>query len=180
MMEASIRSEEKAMNENSPRRIGRSVFALFAGFVLVVVLSILTDVILRATGVYPPLGQPAPDGLLLAATVYRTIYGVAGSYVTARLATYAPMAHALVEGAIGLVLATIGAVATWSHPEKFGAHWYPVALVILALPTAWVGGKIRAEQLGTPRRRGSRLRERVQAFTKAMRSRKPGLSPCEP
>ena len=136
------------MNENSPRRIGRSVAALFAGFVLVVVLSILTDVILRATGVYPPLGQLAPDGLLLVATIYRTMYGIAGSYVTARLAPYAPMAHALTGGAIGLVLAAIGAASTWSHPEKFGAHWYPVALVILAIPTAWVGGKIRVAQLG--------------------------------
>jgi hypothetical protein len=136
------------MIENSPRRIGRSVAALFAGFVLVVVLSILTDVILHATGVLPPLGQPAPDGLLLVATIYRTIYGIAGSYVTARLAPHAPMAHALTGGAIGLVLATIGAAATWSHPEKFGAHWYPVALVLLAIPTAWAGGKIRLAQLG--------------------------------
>ena len=136
------------MNENSPRRTGRSVLALFAGFVLVVVLSILTDVILHVTGVYPPVGQPAPDKLLLVATIYRTIYGIAGSYVTARVAPYAPMAHALVGEAIGLVLATIGAVATWSHPEEFGAHWYPVALVILALPTAWAGGKIRIAQLG--------------------------------
>ena len=50
---------------------------------------------------------------------------------------------AMIGGAIGLVLALVGAVATWSHPEKFGAHWYPVALVIPALPTAWAGGKIR-------------------------------------
>jgi len=34
-----------------------------------------------------------------------------------------------------------------SHPERFGAIWYPIALVILALPTAWAGGKIRTAQL---------------------------------
>jgi len=129
------------------RHIGRSFLALFAGFVLVVVLSILTDVILHAAGVYPPLGQPAPDSLLVLATIYRTVFGIAGSYLTARLAPYAPMGHALVGGAIGLVLSIAGAVATWAHPEKFGAHWYPVALVILALPTAWIGGKIRVGQL---------------------------------
>jgi hypothetical protein len=129
------------------RNIGRSLLALIAGFILVVALSILTDVILHAAGVYPPLGQPAPDGLLALATIYRTIFGIAGSYLTARLAPYAPMGHALTGGAIGLVLALVGAVATWGHPEKFGAHWYPVALVILALPTAWVGGKIRVRQL---------------------------------
>jgi hypothetical protein len=137
------------MTESRQRRsVGRSLLALLAGFVLVVVLSILTDVILHITGVYPPLGQPAPDALLALATAYRTLFGIAGSYVTARLAPYAPMGHALTGGAIGLVLALVGAVATWGHPEKFGAHWYPVALVILALPTAWVGGKIRIRQLG--------------------------------
>jgi hypothetical protein len=130
------------------RHIGRSILALLAGFVIVVALSILTDVILHITGVYPPLGQPAPDALLGLATVYRTVFGFAGSYLTARLAPYAPMGHALIGGAIGLALALAGAVATWSHPEKFGAHWYPVALVVLALPTAWVGGKIRVWQLG--------------------------------
>jgi hypothetical protein len=137
------------MTDLQPRRhIGRSFLALFAGFVLVVALSILTDVILHAAGVYPPLGQPAPDGLLALATIYRTVFGVAGSYLTARLAPFAPMGHALTGGVVGLVLSMIGAVATWGHPEKFGAHWYPVALVILALPTAWVGGKIRVKQLG--------------------------------
>ena len=133
--------------EDPPRRIGRSILALFAGFVLVVALSILTDVLLHKMGVYPPLGQPSSDGLLLIATIYRTIYGIAGSYVTARLAPRAPMGHALLGGAIGLVLALAGAVATWGHPEKFGAHWYPVALVVLALPTAWAGGRIRIAQL---------------------------------
>ena len=127
--------------------IGRSILALLAGFVLVVVLSIMTDVILHITGVYPPLGQPAPNALLALATVYRTVFGIAGSYLTARLAPYSPMGHALIGGATGLVLALSGAVATWSHPEKFGAHWYPVALVVLALPTAWAGGKIRIWQL---------------------------------
>ena len=136
------------MNEpQSSRRLGRSILALFAGFVLVVALSVLTDVILHATGVYPPLGQPAPDGLLALATIYRTVFGVAGSYVTARLAPYRPMTHAMIGGAIGLVLSIVGAVGTWAHPEKFGAHWYPVALIVLALPTAWVGGKIRIVQL---------------------------------
>jgi len=131
----------------SGRNIGRSILALLAGFVLVVILSILTDTVLRATGVYPPLGQPMSDGLLLVATIYRTIYGIAGSYLTARLAPYGPMGHALAGGAIGLVLSVIGLVAAWMHPEKFGALWYPVALVVLALPTAWVGGKIRTAQM---------------------------------
>jgi hypothetical protein len=130
-----------------PPNIGRSILALLAGFVLVFVLTVLTDVILHVTHVYPPLGQPAPDRLLVLATIYRTVFGVAGSYLTARLAPYAPMGHALFGGAIGLVVSIAGVVVSWSHPEKFGPHWYPLALVVLALPTAWAGGKIRTSQI---------------------------------
>src|SRR5690242_11727291 len=105
---------------------------------ITIVITILTDVILHAVGVFPPLGASMAgyEGALVLATVYRTIYGVAGCYITARLAPHRPMKHALIGGFIGLVVSLIGAVATWNKGPAFGPHWYPVALVILALPTA--------------------------------------------
>jgi len=124
------------------RSILRSIGALLAGFLVVVILSLGTDLVLHATGIFPPWGQPMSDALFLLATIYRTIYGVAGSYVTARLAPNRPMTHALIGGCIGLVLSTVGAVATWNKGPEFGRHWYPVALVVLAMPTAWLGGKL--------------------------------------
>jgi len=123
----------------SPRNVWRSIRALLGGFVIVVVLSMGTDAALHATRVFPPWGERMSDALFLLATVYRTVYPVVGSYVTARLAPYKPMPHALVGGTIGLVLSTAGAVATWNRPE-LGPHWYPLALVATALPTAWLGG----------------------------------------
>jgi hypothetical protein len=45
-------------------------------------LSIGTDTALHALGVYPALGQRMSDDLLVLATVYRTIYGILGSFVT--------------------------------------------------------------------------------------------------
>jgi hypothetical protein len=116
-----------------------------AGFVAVVILSIGTDVLLRAAGVSPPLGQTMSNPLFLLVTAYRTVYAVIGSYLTARLAPYKPMQHALVGGLIGLVLSIVGAVATWNKTE-LGPHWYPLALVVTALPTAWLGGKLRVMQ----------------------------------
>lgn len=136
------------MKEDFPLRIGRSLLALFAGFVLVLVLTLLTDTALRSAGVFPPLNQPMANRLLVIATIYRTVYGIAASYLTARLAPYAPMTHALVGGAIGFILSVAGAVVAVSHPEKFGAIWYPSALVVLALPTAWAGAKICTAQFG--------------------------------
>jgi hypothetical protein len=84
----------------------------------------------------PQSGHPAGSGPLLLATIYRTVYGVLGSYVAALFAPSRPMLHAMVLGFIGLVMSIAGAVVTWDRAAEFGPHWYPVALVVLALPTA--------------------------------------------
>lgn len=124
------------------RRIGRSIGAVLAGLVAIFILSLGTDVALHAAGVFPPWGQPMNDGLFLLATVYRTVYSVAGCYLTAQLAPQRPMRHALWLGVVGLVLSTVGAVATWNRGPAFGPKWYPLALIALAMPCAWMGGRI--------------------------------------
>jgi hypothetical protein len=132
-----------------PRRIGRSIGAILAGVVVGIVLSLGTDIVLHKIGVFPPWGQSLVgfDGPLLLATVYRAIYGVAASYVIARLAPDRPMAHALVGGVLGLAAGLLGAILTWNKGPAFGPHWYPIALIVLALPQAWVGGQLRVMQL---------------------------------
>ena len=122
----------------------RSFGALFAGFIVVVVLSIATDIAMHSTGIFPPMGAPMSDALFAVATFYRTVYGIIGSYITARLAPNRPMQHALAGGAFGTAIATVGAVVTWNKGPEFGPHWYPVLLIVLAMPTAWVGGRIYA------------------------------------
>ena len=125
---------------------------MLAGMFVGVLLTIGTDVVLHIVGVFPPWGQSMADfdGALLLATVYRTIYGIAGSYIAARLAPNRPMLHALVLGAIGLAVSIVGTAVTWNRGPAFGPHWYPLALIVLALPQAWAGGKLRLLQLRTP------------------------------
>jgi peptidoglycan/LPS O-acetylase OafA/YrhL len=135
--------------EETPRRIGRSILAILAGFLVVVILSIATDLLMHSIGLFPQLGQPITDKPLLIATAYRVIYAIIGSYITARLAPYQPMLHALWGGVIGLVLGIIGAVATWNRGPAFGPHWYPIALIVTALPCAWAGGKLVEKQAST-------------------------------
>jgi len=130
---------------NPPRQIGRSVGALFVGFLVGAGLSLGTDEILHLAGVYPPWGQPMSDALFLLATAYRILYSVAASYVTARLAPNRPMGHALTGGALGFALSILGAVATWNR--GLGPHWYPIVVAAMALPCAWIGGKLRLKQL---------------------------------
>jgi len=133
------------MNKNTLKSIG----AVLAGFVAVFVLSLGTDVVLHAIGVFPPWDQRMSDALFLLATVYRTIYCIAGSYIAARLAPDRPMGHALALGILGLVVSTAGAVLTWNKGPAFGPHWYPVALIVTAIPCAWLGGRLRVMQLHT-------------------------------
>ena len=131
----------------SGSRALRRMGALFTGLVAIFVLSLGTDAALHAAGVFPAWGQPMSDALFLLATVYRTVYGVAGCYLAARLAPDRPMRHALALGVVGLVLSSAGAAATWDRGPEFGPHWYPLALIATALPCAWVGGLLRELEL---------------------------------
>jgi hypothetical protein len=139
---------QEVMNEtHQPRQALRSVGAVLVGMLTGIILSLGTDELLHLAHVFPPWDQRASDALLLLATIYRTIYGVAGSFIAARLAPNRPMLHAMILGVLGLAASTAGAVVTWNKGPVFGPHWYPVALVVLAIPTAWAGGKIRLAQL---------------------------------
>lgn len=132
------------MNSSESKSTGRSIWAIVAGFLVVVVLTIGTDLVLHAAHVYT--GPQLNDRQSALAIAYRTVFAIVGSYITARLAPTKPMKHALIGAAVGTVIATGGAVLTWN--KDLGPHWYPVALVLTAFPTAWIGAKIRLAQLG--------------------------------
>ena len=132
-------------SELPSRRVGRSILALLAGIVVGIVLSTGTDFGLYAIGFAPSLSARWPNPLLLLATAYRSIYGIIGAYVIARLAPNRPMGHALVAGALGFAVSTLGAAAAWNSTA--GQRWYPVALALTAMPTAWIGGRLRQLQL---------------------------------
>jgi peptidoglycan/LPS O-acetylase OafA/YrhL len=126
---------------------GRSVAAVAAGFFATALLSLGTDVVMHATGVFPPWGQAMSDGLYVLATSYRVVCTVIGGYLAAALAPRRPMSHVVVLGAIGIVAATVGAIATWNAGPAFGPRWYPVLLIVTALPCVWAGGMLRARRM---------------------------------
>jgi hypothetical protein len=122
---------------------GRGTWAVVAGFLATAVLSLGTDAILHASGVYPGWGQPMSDGLFAWATAYRVAFTVLGGYIAARLAPGAPMRHVLVLGLVGSVAAGLGLVATWN--AGLGPRWYPVMLLVTAMPCVFVGGRLGAK-----------------------------------
>jgi hypothetical protein len=121
------------------RSLSRSAGALLLGFASIVALSLGTDQLLHSLGVFPAWGEPMNDpGDNLLALTYRCIYGVLGSFVAARFAPNAPMRHALMLGAIGLLPSAVGVGAALSM--DLGPSWYPIALFLTVMPCAWLGG----------------------------------------
>ena len=123
----------------SNRRLARRIGAVLAGLMVNVVLGTATDAVLHATGVYPPAPRRMAGALFLLALAYRTIYGIAGSYLTARLAPDRPMQHALTLGGIGVALGTAGTLAMWGA----GPAWYALAVIAVTMPCAWLGARLR-------------------------------------
>lgn len=117
----------------------KSIGAILAGFITLVILSIATDMILETTGLMQTNPFDAnPWWLIVIVIIYRNVYSTAGCYLAARLAPNKPMRHAMILGSIGFVLTIVGAIAMWDVPP----HWYPLTLATLALPSAWLGGKL--------------------------------------
>ncbi|PJZ68828.1 hypothetical protein CH373_15550 [Leptospira perolatii] len=123
----------------------QSTGAILAGLVAIFVLSMGTDILLHSAGIYPAFGERMSDPLFVLSTAYRILFGVIGSYFTARLAPSRPMFHALLLGGIGVVISIAGAIAMW----EAGPPWYSIAIIAISLPCAWAGGKIEEVYGGT-------------------------------
>lgn len=118
----------------------KSIGAVVAGFLTVVILSIGTDAVLEGIGFFPPATKPEAYTfwLLFIALAYRTIYTVLGGFVTAKLSTSKPMKHVIVLAVLGTLGGIAGVINGWSY----GNQWYPIALAVLAFPSVWYGGKL--------------------------------------
>ena len=132
------------MDKNTLKGIG----SVAAGFLVVLILSVATDAVLERVGVFPPQSDPGSYTwwMLLVALMYRSLYAVLGGYVTAALAPGRPMRYAIILGIIGFAVGTLGSIVNWDKTSGSNA-WYPVALIVLTLPSVWLGGKWKISHL---------------------------------
>ena len=126
-----------AVSATRSSSLGRSIWAIVAGLLINIIPAVMIDTVLHRANVFPPGGRMT-DGMCLLASSYRYILGFISGYVVARLAPDRPLKHAVMLGAIGAVMSSAGAIAMWDA----GPHWYPVGLVILAIPLALAGWKV--------------------------------------
>lgn len=118
----------------------KSIWAVAAGVLFIIVVTTLADTALRAAGILPPASQPLSNSLALLATAYRIVISVIGAWLTAWLAPVNPLKHALMLGYVGTALGLVGILVAWNL--RIGPSWYPVALTVLAIPQCWAGGRL--------------------------------------
>ena len=122
----------------------KGIFAILAGMIFIVVSHTGTDFVLESLGIFTPRSQGFhTTWMVVTATIYRSIYTVAGGYITAALAPTPKMRYVVILGIIGIAAGTVGAIV--AIPLEIAPIWYPIALIVLALPCVWLGGKLRTK-----------------------------------
>lgn len=112
-----------------------------AGIVFIFVTHAGTDLLLETLGIFTPPDQGFhTTWMVVTALVYRVLFEVGGSYLTAALAPSRPMLHTIVLGTIGLVLGVAAAIVT--IPMNLTPAWFPIAIAASSLPTAWLGARL--------------------------------------
>jgi hypothetical protein len=123
----------------------KSIGAILLGIIVVFALSHFTDWLLESNGMMIIPFDENPIGLKLFVTFYRNLYVAIGCYVAVAFAPDKPFKHIIIFASIGAFLGILGAVAMWNIPP----HWYPIALIVLGIPSAWIGGWLRVRKSST-------------------------------
>ena len=120
----------------------KNFLAVIAGLAFVIVLSTGLDAVMHATGIFPenPTGMTTSDWVL--ALSYRLVIAVGGGWITARLAESRPVVFAIVLGIIGTIVGLAGLVMVWMMRPNLGPLWYPLLLVVTAIPCTWLGARL--------------------------------------
>jgi hypothetical protein len=121
------------------KTIWKSIGAVFGGFLAGTILTVAADFSMQSLGLMDmDKFKSTPTGIVLIVTLYRFIFSIAGCFIVARLAPDNPMKHAMILGWIGLGLSLLGTAFMWDQ----AVAWYNMAVILMAIPCAWLGGKL--------------------------------------
>lgn len=115
----------------------KSIIAVIVGLTAGIVLSLLADMLLMASGLIQNLNL-APFPLLSFIIGYRFVFNVISCWLAARLAPDKPMRHAIALGCLGFLISLAGAIFMWDQAPAY----YNIGLIVLAFPAAWLGGRL--------------------------------------
>ncbi len=123
--------------------------AVVAGFLLTLLLTRGTDILLESIGVFPTVEAQQKYGFTslwmnCVAILYRIIFTILGGYLTAKLSASKPIRNVTALGIVGTAIAIIGNIVVSQIPEMANVLpvWFSIALVVIAYPSVWIGGKL--------------------------------------
>lgn len=126
----------------------RSICAILAGIVVLTVASFAIEAVanplmLRLFPQALPNASAIPFNPLasLVTLLYTSLCVAAGGYVTAWIARRAPVQHAIVMGAVEVVLTVVAML----HFRGMAPLRNWIASIVLTIPLAWLGGALRAK-----------------------------------
>jgi hypothetical protein len=126
----------------------RSIWAIVAGFLFTFLLSTGAELIMRAMApsLFAANGSTSNIAILCMSILTIAVFAIVGCYLTARLAPSHPMGHALALGGIALVISLLLVQKTW----PMAPAWYNLLNLVVILPYAWIGGRLRERELASP------------------------------
>ena len=134
-----------------------SAGAIAVGFLVTALASTGSDAVMHATGVFRDTPREMSHSLFALAAAYRTLFTIAGGFVTARLAPDKPMRHVWILAGIGLLAGLAGVAIYYSAGVgELGPSWYAIAIPVEAIPCVWAGGRLAVISSGSRTVIGSR------------------------
>jgi hypothetical protein len=127
----------------------RNILAILAGFVLTLLLTRGTDILLEGVGIFPTVEEQQKNGfnvlwMNIVAIFYRIVFTMLGGYITARTAASNPGRNVNILGIIGTIIAVVGNIVVYQIPEMANVLplWFSVVLVLIAYPFTYAGGRL--------------------------------------
>lgn len=119
----------------------KNFLAVIAGLAFTIAIAVGLDFVMHNTGVFSYDSSEMTTSDWLVAMSYRLVGAVIGGWITAKLAQSRPLFFAIVLGIIGTVIGLAGLLVAWQASPALGPLWYPLVLVVTAIPCTWLGGK---------------------------------------
>jgi hypothetical protein len=126
----------------------KNFLAVVAGLAFVIAVTKGLDFAMERTGVFNVDTSEMTTGDYLLASAYRLAIAVGGGWITARLAASRPLFLAVLLGIFGTVIALAGLFVVWYARPALGPVWYPLVLVVTAVPCTWLGGRLAKRPQG--------------------------------
>ncbi len=120
----------------------KNFLAVIAGLAFTILIAVGLDFVMHSTGVFTDDVSDMTLSDWVVATSYRLVGAVGGGWITAKLAQSRPVFLAIVLGGIGTFIGLAGLLVAWQASPNLGPLWYPLLLVVTAIPCTWLGGKL--------------------------------------